>query len=77
MSRLEVSTCCKMGVWDGKKSYFKMDINMGLWKEALRSCKLIHLFIIENKEDFQLIEKLHRKVKFCKNFFKIIKYPQR
>jgi hypothetical protein len=38
MSRLEVSTCCKMGVWDGK-SYFKMDINMGLWKEALRSCK--------------------------------------
>jgi hypothetical protein len=40
MSRLEVSTCCKMGVWDGKKSYFKNGhINMGLWKEALRSCK--------------------------------------
>jgi hypothetical protein len=46
MSRLEVSTCCKMGVWDGRSLTLKMDINMGLWKEALRSCKkLIHLLL--------------------------------
>ena len=49
----------KMGVWDGKKSYFRDGkINLGLWKEAMRGCKEIDApFIVEaiiRKCDFSL-----------------------
>ena len=69
----------KMGVWDGKKSYFKNGrINMGLWKEALRSCKEIDTpFIIENKEDFPINREvtLEKGQEFCKEFFQNHKVP--
>jgi superfamily II DNA or RNA helicase len=69
----------KMGVWDGKKSYFKNGrINMGLWKEALRSCKEIDTpFIIENKEDFPINREvtLEKVQEFCKEFFQNHKVP--
>ena len=64
----------KMGVWDGKKSYFKSGrINLGLWREAMMGCREIEApFVIENKEDFPInrditIEKIQD---FCKEFFK-------
>lgn len=64
----------KMGVWDGKQTYFKNGkINLGLWKEALRGCQEIGTqFVVENKEDFPInrdvtIEKVQQ---FCKEFFK-------
>ena len=63
----------KMGVWNGKESYFDDGkINMGLWKECLKACKEIGVkFEIDNKEDFPLdrdisIEDL---VEFCDDFF--------
>ncbi len=69
----------KMGVWDGKKSYFKNGrINMGLWKEALKGCKEIEApFIIENKEDFPINRDvtLEKVQDFCKEFFKNHKVP--
>lgn len=64
----------KMGVWDGKNTYFKNGrINIGLWKEALRGCKEIDVpFILENKEDFPLNRDvtLEKVSNFCKDFFK-------
>lgn len=64
----------KMGVWDGKNSYFKNGrVNIGLWKEAMKGCKEIDVpFILENKEDFPLNRDVTlEKVKdFCKDFFK-------
>jgi superfamily II DNA or RNA helicase len=64
----------KMGVWDGKQTYFKNGrIKLGLWKEAMKGCKEIEAsFIIENKEDFPInrevtLQKVHD---FCKEFFK-------
>jgi superfamily II DNA or RNA helicase len=64
----------KMGVWDGKKSYFKNGrINLGLWREALKGCKEIEVpFQIENKEDFPINRDvtLEGVTEFCKEFFK-------
>jgi superfamily II DNA or RNA helicase len=64
----------KMGVWDGKQTYFKNGrINLGLWKEAMRGCKEIGAsFILENKEDFPLNREvtLQKVQDFCKEFFK-------
>ena len=41
----------KMGVWNGKESYFDDGkVNMGLWKECLKACKEIGVkFEIENR----------------------------
>lgn len=64
----------KMGVWDGKKSYFRDGkINLGLWKEAMMGCKEIDVpFIVENKEDFPINRDvtLEKVQDFCKDFFK-------
>jgi len=64
----------KMGVWDGKKSYFRNGrINLGLWREALKGCKEIEVsFQIENKEDFPINRDitLEDVQNFCKEFFK-------
>jgi hypothetical protein len=64
----------KMGVWDGKKSFFRDGkINLGLWKEAMRGCKEIDVpFIVENKEDFPINRDvtLEKVQDFCKAFFK-------
>lgn len=64
----------KMGVWSGKKSYFKDGrINVGLWKEVLKACKEIDVpFVMENKEDFPINRDVTlEKVKnFCEEFFK-------
>ena len=64
----------KLGVWDGKKSYFKDGrINVGLWKEAFKGCKEIDVpFIVENKEDFPINRDvtLEKVQDFCKEFFK-------
>ena len=64
----------KMGVWDGKKSYFKNGrINLGLWREAYKGCKEIEVpFVIENKDEFPLNRDitLEKVVDFCKDFFK-------
>ena len=64
----------KLGVWDGKKSYFKDGrINVGLWKEAFKGCKEIDVpFIVENKEDFPINRDvtLEKVQDFCKDFFK-------
>jgi len=64
----------KMGVWDGKKSFFRDGkINLGLWKEAMRGCKEIDApFIVENKEDFPINRDitLEKVQDFCKDFFK-------
>ena len=64
----------KMGVWDGKKSFFRDGkINLGLWKEAMRGCKEIDApFILENKEDFPINRDvtLEKVQDFCKDFFK-------
>lgn len=64
----------KMGVWDGKKSYFKNGrINLGLWREALKGCKEIEVpFQIENKDDFPINRDitLEKVQDFCKEFFK-------
>lgn len=64
----------KMGVWNGKQSYFKNGrIVLGLWKEALKAANEIGVpFIVENKSEFPLnrdvtIEKVEE---FCKSFFK-------
>ena len=63
----------KLGVWDGKKSYFKDGrINLGLWKEVMRGCKEIEMpFILENKEDFPINRDvtLEKVRDFCKGFF--------
>lgn len=64
----------KMGVWDGKISYFKNGrINLGLWREAYKGCKEIEVsFNIENKEEFPLNRDvtLEKVTEFCKQFFK-------
>lgn len=64
----------KLGVWDGKKSYFRDGrINVGLWKEAFKGCKEIDVpFIVENKEDFPINRDvtLEKVQDFCKEFFK-------
>ena len=64
----------KLGVWDGKKSYFKDGrINVGLWKEAFKGCKEIDVpFIVENKEEFPINRDvtLEKVQDFCKEFFK-------
>lgn len=64
----------KMGVWDGKQSYFRNGkINMGLWKEVLLACNEIGMpFFIENKEDFPINREvtLEGVTKFCEDFFK-------
>jgi superfamily II DNA or RNA helicase len=63
-----------MGVWDGKKSYFKSGrINLGLWREAMMGCREVEApFIIENKEDFPINRDvtLEKVQNFCKEFFK-------
>lgn len=64
----------KMGIWDGKKSYFNNGrINLGLWKECLLACREIGVpFILENKGDFPLNREitLEKVQNFCKDFFK-------
>ena len=64
----------KMGVWDGKKSYFNNGrINIGLWKECLLACNEIQTkFEFENKEEFPLNREvtLEKVRKFCNDFFK-------
>jgi len=64
----------KMGVWNGQTSYFDNGkINLGLWRECLRSCKEIEArFIIDNKEEFPLNRDvtLDDLTNFCKDFFK-------
>lgn len=64
----------KMGVWDGKKSYFNNGrINVGLWKECLLACNEIQAkFELENKEEFPLNRDvtLEKVQKFCNYFFK-------
>ena len=64
----------KMGVWDGKKTYFRNGrINLGLWREALKGCKEIEVpFNIENKEDFPINRNvtLEKVQEFCSEFFK-------
>jgi hypothetical protein len=64
----------KMGVWNGKQSYFKNGrINLGLWKEALRGCQEIGVsFTLENKEDFPLNREvtLQSVKEFCEEYFK-------
>ena len=64
----------KMGVWDGKKTYFRNGrINLGLWREALKGCKEIEVpFNIENKEDFPINRDvtLEKVREFCSEFFK-------
>lgn len=64
----------KLGVWDGKKSYFKDGrVNLGLWKEVMRGCKEIEMpFLLENKEDFPINRDvtLEGVREFCADFFK-------
>ena len=64
----------KMGVWNGKQSYFKNGrMNLGLWKEALRGCQEIGVpFSMENKQDFPLNREitLESVKEFCKEYFK-------
>ena len=63
----------KMGVWNGKESYFDDGkVNMGLWKECLKACKEIGVkFEIENKEEFPLDRDINIDdlVDFCDDFF--------
>jgi superfamily II DNA or RNA helicase len=67
----------KIGVWDGKQSYFRNGkINLGLWKEALRGCQEIDVpFEVENKKDFPINRDVTLKKiqEFCKEFFKFHK----
>lgn len=64
----------KMGVWDGKYSYFENGkVNLGLWRECLRGCKEIQTkFDIENKDDFPINRDitLQSVNDFCQSFFK-------
>lgn len=64
----------KMGVWSGKKSYFKNGkINLGLWKEVLKACQEIGVpFKMDNKKDFPINRDvtLDNVKEFCKDFFK-------
>lgn len=64
----------KMGVWDGKKSYFDNGrVNLGLWRECLKACKEISTpFNIENKDEFPLNREvtLDSVKEFCSEFFK-------
>jgi len=64
----------KLGVWDGKISHFKDgEIDMGLWKEAYKLCKINNWkFEIENKEDFPINKNITRDdvLNFCIEFFK-------
>ena len=63
----------KMGVWNGKESYFDDGkVNMGLWKECLKACKEIGVkFEIENKEDFPLDRNINIEdlIEFSDDFF--------
>jgi superfamily II DNA or RNA helicase len=63
-----------MGVWNGKETYFNSGkVNMGLWRECLKSCKEIGTkFEIENKEDFPINRNLTLESvnEFCQTFFK-------
>jgi superfamily II DNA or RNA helicase len=71
----------KMGVWDGKKSYFDNGkVNLGLWKECFKACKEIGVpFNFDNKEDFPLNRNvtLESVQDFCKDFFKDHKIKDR
>lgn len=64
----------KMGVWNGKKSYFRDGkINLGLWKECVKGCQEIGLpFVLENKDEFPLNRDItYEDVdNFCKEFYK-------
>jgi len=64
----------KMGVWNGKESYFKNGrINFGLWKECMMGCQEIgSKFILDNKEEFPINREvtLESVNEFCKDFFK-------
>lgn len=64
----------KMGVWNGKQSYFNNGrINFGLWKECLRGCQEIGSpFIVDNKEEFPMNREVTLDLvkEFCKDFFK-------
>jgi len=64
----------KLGVWDGKKSYFDDGkVNLGLWKECYKACKEIGVtFNIENRDEFPINRDvtLDSVQNFCKEFFK-------
>lgn len=68
----------KMGVWNGKQSYFDNGkVNLGLWKECYKACKEIGVtFNIENRDEFPINRDVTLdKVKdFCNEFFKNHKY---
>jgi superfamily II DNA or RNA helicase len=63
----------KMGVWNGKQSYFDNGkVNLGLWKECFLACKEVEVpFIIDNKEDFPINRNitLDELTLFCQEFF--------
>ena len=64
----------KMGVWNGKRSYFDNGkVNLGLWRECYKACKEIGVtFNIENRDEFPLNRKvtLESVTNFCKEFLK-------
>jgi superfamily II DNA or RNA helicase len=64
----------KLGVWDGTITHFHDgEIELGLWKEAYKLCKLNKWkFEIENKEEFPINRNitLEDVREFCKEFFK-------
>lgn len=64
----------KLGVWDGTISHFNDgEIDLGLWKEAYKLCKINKWkFEIINKEDFPINKKISLEDvrKFCEDFFK-------
>lgn len=64
----------KMGVWNGQQKYFKNGrVNLGLWKECVKSCQEIETpFILENKEEFPINREitLESVQEFCDDFFK-------
>ena len=71
----------KMGVWNGEVSYFDNGkVNLGLWRECLKSCKEIGVtFNIDNKDEFPLNRDvtLESVKEFCDGFFKEHKMKDR
>jgi len=69
----------KLGLWDGTISHFKYNrVNIGLWKEVLKCCKINNFgFTIENKEDFPINKKItYEQVEdFCVDFYKHHQLP--
>jgi superfamily II DNA or RNA helicase len=71
----------KMGIWNGQQSYFDNGkVNLGLWRECLKSCKEIGVtFNIDNKDEFPLNRDvtLESVQEFCDEFFKEHKIKDR